>query len=99
MDSRAKAFLEALKDGRWHRKFPQRAITAKVAEACVYLGLAESKLTRIRGSRNSRGSFRITDLGRAALEGGHSPDRYRMSQAIHDATCSRPNCGYQYHWR
>lgn len=49
MDRRVRVFLEALADGRWHSHLPQKEITTKVPDGCVYLGLAKRKLTKIKG--------------------------------------------------
>ena len=72
IDRRVKRLLEVLKDGRWRNRFPQRTITAKLVEACVYQGLVERRLAKIKGTRN-RGHFRITWEGRQALKKGEHP--------------------------
>jgi len=84
MDRRARVLLTVLKDERWHLKIRQKSVTVGVVEACVHLGLAERKLTKIRGTRDYRGEFRITRNGIKALKGGYFPDRETLSRAIHE---------------
>jgi len=73
IDHRVKRLLTVLKDGRWHDRFPQRALSAKLIEACVYQGWVKRKLTKIKGTRKFRGSFKITGEGRQALKKGEHP--------------------------
>jgi hypothetical protein len=81
MDRRARVFLTVLKDGRWHLKIRPKAVTVGVIEACVHLGLAERRLTKIRGTRSE---LRITKNGIKALKRGYFPDRETLAHAIHE---------------
>ncbi|HLD96270.1 MAG TPA: hypothetical protein VI794_00885 [Patescibacteria group bacterium] len=82
MDRRVRLLLKALKDGGWHGKILQKAVTVGVVEAAVHLRLIEVKRIGIRGTRNSRGFYRITGHGRAALSAGWYPSREDVSEAI-----------------
>ena len=74
IDPRVKLLLEALEDGRWHDRLPQKELTTELVEACFNQGLVWRKLTRNPGkSGRFRGHFAITTNGRKALEKGEHP--------------------------
>lgn len=83
IDSRVRATLEALKDGKWHNRFPQKAITPRVLEGCLDLKLVERKLTRIKGKpHHFHGHFKITRKGRTALKAGTHPTKEGFSHFL-----------------
>lgn len=89
MDKRARYFLEILSDGRWHRKL--LGVNTYTPDACVHLGLAKRRLSRISWNR-WLGSFKITPDGKKALEDGIFPSKTLFSEAI---SCERgitPRC-------
>jgi hypothetical protein len=68
LNSVARAFLEALLDGEWHRETP-RIVGVGTIEACVDLKLAEVRLIPKEGEPGvSHGEFKITDEGKQVLE-------------------------------
>jgi preprotein translocase subunit Sss1 len=82
IDRRVKLLLTVLKDGRWHRRLPHGAITARVVEACFDLKLIKRKLTWVRSRRVYNASFRITARGKKALKYGRRPDPEEFSEVM-----------------
>ena len=88
MNRRAKAFLEILKDGRWHRKVVLKPVTLGTVEACVYLGLAQRRGMPSKEKGRFWASFQITSAGKTALRNNEYPTREKLSRAIHYTMCA-----------
>lgn len=83
IDSRVRVTLEALKDGKWRNRFPQKAITPRVLEGCLDLKLVKRKLTKIKGKpHHFHGHFKITRKGRKALKEGEYPTREQINYTM-----------------